>query len=58
MRAGLAALTQTAERGENDMRLFWFLTGDRLGSRQLMFGIETVLALTLFLLVVRAVTSY
>lgn len=40
------------------MRLVWFLTGDRLGSRHLMPGIETLLALTLCLLVVRAVIQY
>jgi hypothetical protein len=37
------------------MRLISFLASDRLVSRHLTLGIETLLALTLCLLVVRAV---
>jgi hypothetical protein len=37
------------------MRLFLSLASNRLGSRHLMLGTETLLALTLCLLVVRAV---
>lgn len=40
------------------MRLLCLLTGDRLGSRRLMLGVETLLALTACLLLVRAVTHY
>ena len=40
------------------MRLFWSLASDRLGSRHLMLGAETLLALTVCLLVVRAVTQF
>jgi hypothetical protein len=39
------------------MRLFWSLASDRLGSRHLMFGVETLLALTLCLLVLQTVTQ-
>lgn len=39
------------------MRLIVLLTGDRLGSRHLMLGVETLLALTLCLLVLRAVVQ-
>ena len=34
------------------------LTGNRLGSRHLVFGVETLLALTLCLLVARAVAQF
>ncbi len=40
------------------MRLFLSLASDRLGSRHLMLGAETLLALTVCLLVVRAVTQF
>ncbi len=40
------------------MRFFWISTGDRLGSRHLTLGVETLLALTLCLLVLRAVTQF
>ena len=39
------------------MRLFFSLASDRLGLRHLMLGAETLLALTVCLLVVRAVTQ-
>jgi hypothetical protein len=39
------------------MRLFLSLASARLGSRHLMLGAETLLALTVCLLVVRAVTQ-
>jgi hypothetical protein len=48
---------QKAKRREHNMRLITFLASDRLVSRQLMLGVETLLALTLCLLVVRAVTQ-
>jgi hypothetical protein len=35
------------------MRLILFLTGERLGSRHLMLGVETALAMTLCLLLIR-----
>jgi hypothetical protein len=35
------------------MRIILFLTGDRLGSRYLMLGVETMLAMTLCLLLIR-----
>ena len=40
------------------MRIFWSLTRDRFGSHHLALGAETLLALTLCLLVVRAVTQF
>jgi hypothetical protein len=45
------------KRREHNMRLFWSLASDRLGSRHLMFGVETLLALTLCLLVLQTVTQ-
>ena len=39
------------------MRILCFLTGDRVGARHVALGVETFLALTLCLLVVRAVTQ-
>ena len=39
------------------MRLFLSLASDRLGSRHLMLGVETLLALTLCLLVAQTVTQ-
>jgi hypothetical protein len=39
------------------MRLFLLLTTTRLGSRHLVLGVETLLAMALCLLVVRAVTQ-
>jgi hypothetical protein len=39
------------------MRLFFSLASDRLGSRHLMLGVETLLALTLCFLVLRTVTQ-
>jgi hypothetical protein len=39
------------------MRLFFSLASDRLGSRLLVLGAETLLALTVCLLAVRAVTQ-
>lgn len=39
------------------MRLILFLTGERLGSRHLMLGVETALAMTLCLLIIRTVAQ-
>jgi len=39
------------------MRLFLLFTTNRLGSRHLVLGVETLLAMTLCLLVVRAITQ-
>lgn len=36
------------------MRLIVLLTGDRLGSRHLVLGVETLLAMTFCLLMLRA----
>jgi hypothetical protein len=55
VQAGLAAHYRLTKRREN-MRLIWLLTGDRLASRHLMLGVETLLALTLCLVVLRTVT--
>ena len=40
------------------MRVFALLTGNRLGSRHLMLGVETLLALALCLLVARGVVQF
>ena len=40
------------------MRVLSLLIGNRLGSRQLMLGVETLLALTFCLLVARAVAQF
>jgi hypothetical protein len=40
-------------KGKDTMRIILFLTGDRLGSRYLMLGVETLLAMTLCLLLIR-----
>jgi hypothetical protein len=40
------------------MRVFALITGNRLGSRHLMLGVEMMLALTLCLLVARAVAQF
>jgi hypothetical protein len=51
-------LLKLRKRRENNMRVFALLTGNRLGSRHLVFGVETLLALTLCLLVARAVAQF
>src|SRR6266566_5531244 len=48
---------QQEKRREHNMRLFLSLASARLGSRHLMLGAETLLALTVCLLVVRAVAQ-
>jgi hypothetical protein len=40
------------------MRVLALLTGNRLGSRHLTLGVEMLLALTLVLLVARAVAQF
>lgn len=54
---GLAAHSRLRNEGENTMRIFLSLTRDRLGGAHLALGAETLLALTLCLLIVRAVTQ-
>jgi hypothetical protein len=48
-------LSSERKRREHNMRLFLSLASVRLGSRHLMLGTETLLALTLCLSVVRLV---
>jgi hypothetical protein len=45
--------TGPVDEGIDTMRLILFLTGERLGSRHLMLGVETALAMTLCLLLIR-----
>jgi hypothetical protein len=40
------------------MRVFALLTGNRLGSHHLIVAVETLMALTLVLLVARAVAQF
>ena len=48
---------QNEKRREHHMRLLFSLASDRFGSRHLMLGAETLLAMTVCLLVLRAVTQ-
>jgi hypothetical protein len=50
-------LLNCGNEGDN-MRVFALLTGNRLGSRHLVLGVEMMLALTLVLLVARAVAQF
>jgi hypothetical protein len=54
--SGVSVLRRKKRR-EHNMRLFLSLASARLGSRHLMFGVETLLALTLCLLVLSTVTQ-
>ena len=54
--SGVSVLRRKKRR-EHNMRLFLSLASARLGSRHLMLGAETLLALTVCLFVVRAVTQ-
>jgi hypothetical protein len=49
--------TRISDEREKPMRLLYLFAGYRLGSRHLMVGIETLLVLTLCLLLARAVIS-
>jgi hypothetical protein len=51
-----SSLRQRTE--ENSMRLTGFFTAARLGSRHVALGVETALAMTLCLLVLRALTQF
>ena len=57
MRTGSRLFIEKANGG-NSMRLTGFFTAARLGSRHVALGVETALAMTLCLLVLRALTQF
>ena len=55
--ARLASFVPTPNGGEN-VPLAWLFTADRSGSRHIVLTVETLLALTLCLLVIRTVAQF
>ena len=58
MRSGLATSYSNCGNEGDNMRVFALLTGNRLGSHHLILAVETLMALTLVLLVARAVAQF